>query len=74
MAIVRSYVGGVITNVLPFIAKDQIYQTLQPLIKELLKDDIQEVRKGAIHAATKLIEVLGPEMMASIEANLTKCL
>lgn len=31
-----------------------------------MKDDSQEVRKGGIHAAAKLIEVLGPEMMNSI--------
>jgi hypothetical protein len=29
-------------------------------------DDNQEVRKGAIHAASKLIEVLGPETLPSI--------
>lgn len=55
MAIVRSYVGAVVTNILPYVAKDQVYQIVQPLIKDLLKDDIQEVRKGGIHAATKLI-------------------
>lgn len=74
MAIVRSYVGGAITNILPFIAKDQIYQAIQPLIKDLMKDDNQEVRKGGIHAAAKLIEVLGPEMMNSIEINLKQAL
>lgn len=41
LAIVRSYVGGVITNILPSIAKDQAYQAIQPLIKDLLKDDMQ---------------------------------
>lgn len=74
LAIVRSYVGGAITNILPFIAKDQIYQAIQPLIKDLMKDDNQEVRKGGIHAAAKLIEVLGPEMMNSIEINLKQAL
>ncbi len=52
--------GGVLTNILPFIAKDQIYQAIQPLIKDLMKDDNQEVRKGGILAAAKLVEVLGP--------------
>jgi serine/threonine-protein phosphatase 2A regulatory subunit A len=33
LAIVRSYVGGVLTNILPFIAKDQVYQAVLPLIK-----------------------------------------
>ena len=42
-----------------FISKDQAYQTIQPLIKDLLKDENQEVRKGALAAATKFIEVLG---------------
>jgi serine/threonine-protein phosphatase 2A regulatory subunit A len=70
LAIVRSYMGGVLTNILPFIAKDQIYQAIQPLIKDLMKDDNQEVRKGGILAAAKLVEVLGPESMPSIEANL----
>lgn len=74
LSIVRSYVGGAITNILPFIAKDQIYQAIQPLIKDLMKDDNQEVRKGGIHAAAKLIEVLGPEMMNSIELNLKQAL
>ena len=60
LAIVRSYMGGALNNILPFIAKDQIYQAIQPLIKDLMKDDNQEVRKGGILAAAKLIEVLGP--------------
>jgi hypothetical protein len=74
LAIVRSYMGGVLTNILPFIAKDQIYQAIQPLIKDLMKDDNQEVRKGGILAAAKLVEVLGPESMPSIEANLKTAL
>ncbi len=74
LALVRSYVGGAITNILPYIPKDQIYQAIQPLIKDLLKDDSQEVRKGGIHAATKLIEVLGPEVLSSMEINLKQCL
>lgn len=28
------------------ISKDQSYQIIQPLIKDLMKDDNQEVRKG----------------------------
>lgn len=39
-----------------------------------MKDDNQEVRKGGIHAAAKLIEVLGAEMLTSIEINLKQSL
>lgn len=39
-----------------------------------MKDDNQEVRKGGIHAAAKLIEVIGPETMSSIEVNLKQTL
>jgi serine/threonine-protein phosphatase 2A regulatory subunit A len=39
-----------------------------------MKDDMQEVRKGGVHAMAKLIEVLGPETMPSIEANIKACL
>lgn len=74
LAIVRSYVGGVLTNILPYIAKDQVYQAILPLIKDLLKDELQEVRKGGVHAMAKLLEVLGPETMPSIEANIKACL
>ena len=70
LAIVRSYMGRVLTNILPFMPKDQIYQAIQPLIKNLMKDDNQEVRKGDILAAAKLIEVLGSESKPSIETNL----
>lgn len=52
------------------ISKDQAYQNVQPLIKELMKDDSQEVRKGGIEAATKFIEVLGPDTIGSLYASL----
>jgi hypothetical protein len=39
---ILAYAGGVIANILPFTSKDQIYQTIQPLIKELMKDDSQK--------------------------------
>ena len=49
-----------------YIPKDQLYQTVQPLIKELLKDENQEVRKGGIQAATKLIESAGADSVNSM--------
>jgi hypothetical protein len=52
------------------ISKDQSYQVIQPLIKDLMKDDNQEVRKGGIQAATKFIEVLGPETFSSLSLSL----
>jgi hypothetical protein len=52
------------------ISKDQSYQTVQPLVKELMKDDNQEVRKGGIQAATKFIEILGTETVNSLHQNL----
>ena len=55
MAIVRcisssisANVGGIIRNMIGAISKDQAYQNVQPLIKDLMKDDNQEVRKGGI--------------------------
>jgi hypothetical protein len=59
MAIVRANVGIILKNTIQAVSKDQAYQSVQPLIKELMKDDNQEVRKGGIEAATKFIEVLG---------------
>lgn len=41
-----AYVGGILKNMLQSISKDQCYQIIQPLIKDLIKDDNQEVRKG----------------------------
>lgn len=41
LSIVRSYFGDVLTNILHFIPKEQIYQTVLPLIKDILKDDHQ---------------------------------
>lgn len=55
LSIVRASVGGVLKNMVQFISKDQAYQTVQPLIKDLMKDDNQEVRKGGIEAAVKFI-------------------
>ena len=59
LSIVRASVGGIIKGMVQSISKDQAYQNVQPLIKDLMKDDSQEVRKGGIEAATKFIEVLG---------------
>ena len=55
------------------ISNDQAYQNVQPLIKDLMKDDNQEVRKGGIEAATKFIEVLGPDTIGSLHSSLKAC-
>jgi hypothetical protein len=55
------------------ISKDQAYQNVQPLIKELMKDDSQEVRKGGIEAAVKFIEVLGAETVTALYPSLKAC-
>ena len=47
--------GVIIKNMVGSISKDQAYQNVQPLIKDLMKDDNQEVRKGGIEAAVKFI-------------------
>jgi hypothetical protein len=52
------------------ISKDQAYQNIQPLVKDLMKDDQQEVRKGGILAAVKFVEVMGIETIGSLQANL----
>lgn len=38
-----------------------------------MKDDSQEVRKGGIEAATKFVEILGPETISSIYPSLKIC-
>ncbi len=48
LGLVRSYVGGVIKNMVGSVSKDQAYTMIQPLIKTLMKDDIQEVRRGYV--------------------------
>ena len=48
-------VGGIIRNMIGSISKDQAYQNVLPLIKDLIKDDNQDVRKGGIEAAVKFI-------------------
>ena len=53
--------------------KDQAYQNVQPLIKDLMKGDNQEVRKGGIEAAVKFIEVLGAENITSLYPSLKTC-
>lgn len=55
------------------LSKDQAYQNVQPLIKELMKDDNQEVRKGGIDAATRFIEVLGADTINSLYPSLKTC-
>ncbi len=66
-------VGGIIKGMVPSISKDQAYQNVQPLIKELMKDDNQEVRKGGIEAGTKFVEALGPENISSLYPSLKSC-
>jgi hypothetical protein len=39
--IILAYVGGILKNMLAAVSKDQSYQTVQPLIKDLMKDDNQ---------------------------------
>lgn len=38
LGIVRSHTGIVLSAMIKSIPKDQLYQTVQPLIKDLLKD------------------------------------
>lgn len=66
-------VGGILKNMIQSISKDQAYQNVQPLIKELMKDDNQEVRKGGIEAAAKFIEVMGVETINSLYPSLKTC-
>jgi len=58
----------------PSISKDQAYQNVLPLIKDLMKDDNQEVRKGGIEASAKFIEILGSENINSLYPSLKTCL
>jgi len=58
---------------IPSISKDQAYQNVQPLIKELMKDEQQEVRKGGIEAAAKFVEVLGPETFSALNQSFKAC-
>ena len=44
-----------------------------PLIKELMKDEQQEVRKGGIEAAVKFIEVLGADSINGLYASIKAC-
>ena len=69
----KANVGGIIRNMIGAISKDQAYQNVQPLIKELMKDDNQEVRKGGIDAAVKFIEVMGAETINSLYPSLKTC-
>ena len=69
----KANVGGIIRNMIGAISKDQAYQNVQPLIKDLMKDDNQEVRKGGIDAAVKFIEVMGAETINSLYPSLKTC-
>ena len=46
LGIVRANVGVAIKTMIETVSKDQAYQNLLPLIKELMNDESQEVRKG----------------------------
>lgn len=46
LTIVRANASLVIKSMIPSVSKDQAYQNIQPLIKDLMKDENQEVRKG----------------------------
>jgi hypothetical protein len=52
------------------ISKDQAYQNVLPLIKDLMEDDNQEVRKGGIEAAVKFIELMGTDTISSLLPSL----
>ena len=41
LTIVRANTSAVIKNMIPSVSKDQAYQNIQPLIKDLMKDDNQ---------------------------------
>lgn len=66
-------VGAIIKNMIPSVHKDQAYQNIQPLIKELMRDDNQEVRKGGIEGAVKFIEILGADTVGSLYPSLKSC-
>ena len=55
------------------ISKDQAYQSMMPLIKELMKDEQQEVRKGGIEAAIKFIEVVGADSINGLYTSIKTC-
>lgn len=52
------------------ISKDHAYQNVLPLIKDLMKDDNQDVRKGGIEAAVKFIEQMGADTVSSLYPSL----
>lgn len=74
LSIVRCHSGNVLSTMIKYVPKDQVYQTIQPLIKDLMKDDSQEVRKGGILAAAKFIESMGADSIPSIHPSLKQCL
>ena len=41
LPIVRANVGLILKNIIQAISKDQAYQNIQPLIRDLMKDDNQ---------------------------------
>lgn len=65
--------GSVIKNMVQSVSKDQAYQNIQPLIKDLMRDENQEVRKGGIEGAVKFIEVLGADTVSSLYPSLKSC-
>lgn len=65
-SIVRSNVTSVLCNVVSLVPKDQAYQKLLPLISDMMKDDNQDVRQGAIRAISKFGESVGHDILNSI--------
>lgn len=65
--------GSVIKNMVQSVSKDQAYQNIQPLIKDLMRDENQEVRKGGIEGAVKFVEVLGADTVSSLYPSLKSC-
>ena len=57
-----------------YVPKDQAYQNIQPLIKSLMEDESQEVRKGGILAATNFILCMGVESIPSIHPSFKRSL
>ena len=53
--VIEGHCGIILSAMIKFVEKDEAYQTIQPLIKDLLKDENQEVRKGGLYASTKFI-------------------
>ena len=56
-----------------FVEKDEAYQRIQPLLKDLLKDENQEVRKGGLFGSAKFIETMGVDSINAFLPSFKKC-